>query len=131
MNNIKDVFDTRMVPAVHDRKSGNSTRQIDAAIQALFNGKIVKVVDHADDGDNRATSFLFKAIIRRLEYEHNLEIMYKFGQILVNKRDYTIKLTEQYYISRKYAEEHYARENEFYYNKFTILFFWCQGFSII
>lgn len=54
----------------YDRRSGNSTRQIDYAIQLLFSGKIVKVVDHASEGRRRVNQMLFNRIRDRLHFEH-------------------------------------------------------------
>lgn len=53
------------------RAVGNSTRQMDFAIQKLFEGYIVIVQDHYRYGDdNQANGFLFNKIIGRLEREH-------------------------------------------------------------
>jgi len=54
------------------RQSGNTTRQIDFAIQILFEGHIVKVRDHS--GIRQANQDLFRRIMRRLEFEHNLTV---------------------------------------------------------
>ncbi len=50
------------------RRMGNSTRIIDAAIQALFEGKIVAVRDHY--ATPRSNRHLMDNIIRRLRVEH-------------------------------------------------------------
>jgi hypothetical protein len=64
--------------AVSGRRKGNSTRQIDKAIQDLFNHEAIYVSDHwagekeFDEKVHRLTSEnLFKRIIRRIEFEHH------------------------------------------------------------
>lgn len=55
----------------HRRIIGNSTRQVDEAIQSLFNGFIVVCEDHHQEGRNRnANKNLFGRIIRRIASEH-------------------------------------------------------------
>ena len=54
-----------------NRASGNTTRQIDAAIQVLFDGKIIMVRDHFELGENRKINrILFDRILDRLSFEH-------------------------------------------------------------
>lgn len=123
MGNIKDVFDTRetLDAYVHERRSGNTTRQVDAAIQALFKGKVVKIVDHSDDGDNmRASKILFKAILRRLEYEYHLGEMFKLGQIRVDSIRYIIELTDKYFEARDYAIQQDIEHRKFWYNGYNV-----------
>lgn len=66
------------------RRNGNSSRQIDHAIQLLFSGKTVAVIDHS--GHNIANIDLFKRIIRRLEIEHHQP------KIIVDRKKLIIKL---------------------------------------
>lgn len=55
----------------HARKAGNSTRQIDAAIQVLFEGKAVLCVDDYHAGnDLKSNQALLLRIIKRLRIEH-------------------------------------------------------------
>ena len=73
-----------------ERLSGNSTRQIDYAIQMLFAGNIVKVQDHAKNGgDRRANEMLNNNILSRLthEYPHISE-----DRIRVERPNQTIEL---------------------------------------
>ena len=50
-----------------ERESGNSTRQVDAAIQMLFNGYKVLAIDHDNPHNNNV---LISRIHRRLQNEH-------------------------------------------------------------
>lgn len=53
------------------RRSGNSTRQIDRAVQIIFSGKVCKVLDHHEMGTNeRANKRLFGLIMERICMEH-------------------------------------------------------------
>lgn len=87
------------------RRSGNSIRQVDAAIQALYDGKTVIVRDHSNTG-KRADRHLFDMLRRRLETEHNLSWLHDNKYIEVNGRDYTIRLTDAYF---KYMKEQYKK----------------------
>lgn len=53
------------------RGKGNTTRQIDKAIQILYDGCIVEVRDHWEHGRHRrANENLFTRILDRLNSEH-------------------------------------------------------------
>jgi len=53
------------------RADGNTTRQIDVAIQLLFQGYIVRVEDHYKNGtDKKANCLLFVKIRDRFDCEH-------------------------------------------------------------
>lgn len=55
------------------RRSGNSTRAIDKAIQIIFEGLICKVEDPWMYGEGRQVNEnLFGRILDRLAYEHHL-----------------------------------------------------------
>ncbi len=54
------------------RRVGNSTKQIDKAIQLLFEGYIVKVEDHWELGrNNKMNEMLFDRILKRIRFEHS------------------------------------------------------------
>lgn len=54
------------------RRVGNTTRQIDEAVQLLFAGFIVKCEDHHEDGKNHDSNVrLYNLIIKRLITEHH------------------------------------------------------------
>jgi hypothetical protein len=83
------------------RRNGNSTRQIDEAIQCLFNGYKVIVQDHAiiesipphrrgDVRTNRISQNLFDRILKRIALEHNHLI--KNNTILIDKANLTMEL---------------------------------------
>ncbi len=62
-----------MVKHTTGRRRGNSTRQVDYAIQKLFEGYEVIVYDHHESGDNgNVNRELKRRIIKRLEAEHKL-----------------------------------------------------------
>lgn len=60
------------------RRVGNSTRQVDIAIQELFKGKVVVCHDHArivnangrDVKQNLADDHLWRMVLNRLRFEH-------------------------------------------------------------
>lgn len=53
------------------RQSGNSTRQIDLAIQIIFRGNVCVVQDHWEGGEHRdANKNLFNRILKRIGQEH-------------------------------------------------------------
>lgn len=75
------------------RMRGNSTRQIDVAIYHLFNGFKVQVRDHWENGANgKANNDLFDRIIKRLQFEHNLDSLIKDKKIMFSKSKLTIAL---------------------------------------
>lgn len=75
------------------RKAGNSTRQIDAAINHLFNGLKVEVKDHWKDGtDKKCNIRLFERIIDRLESEHDLFSLRRNKMIDINRQHLTLEL---------------------------------------
>lgn len=68
MKEIKSTLDGVLL--TDERGSGNTTRQIDAAIQHLFNGYAVKCISHGEPNSREANRFLAEKIIDRLEAEH-------------------------------------------------------------
>lgn len=76
------------VTITNKRRDGNTTRQADAAIQYLFNGYEVIVVDHASLFSNKANEFFFKFIMRRLFNEHGIDLK----QIDFDREKLSIKL---------------------------------------
>lgn len=77
-----------VVPTVSGggRKSGITTRQVDAAIQELFKDSIVCCIDHHDS--HLTNGMLYDKVIRRLIQEHNILTKY----IICNKSDFIIYL---------------------------------------
>jgi hypothetical protein len=70
------------------RRAGNTTRQIDYAIQELFKGKIVIVHDHYQAGEHRPMNeYLFRRILSRLQFEHQDK-----DKIVFDKQDLIIYL---------------------------------------
>lgn len=68
------------------RRSGNTTRQIDATIQWLFEGKEVLIIDHYNT--SRSNRFLLERILTRLYEEHNISK----ENVIINFSTATIKL---------------------------------------
>ena len=56
------------------RRCGNTTRQVDEWVQDLFNGKEVKVTDHAHKQGNAANHCAMDKLLKRLDFEHGLVI---------------------------------------------------------
>lgn len=68
------------------RIAGNSIRQVDFAIDKLYEGYIIKVQDHLDNGqNNNANKYLFNRIIKRLELEHNLRYLFATDKVRLDK----------------------------------------------
>lgn len=56
------------------RASGNTTRQVDFAVQQFFKYNLVIVQDHASDGENEMQNrLLLLKIERRLNEEHRMD----------------------------------------------------------
>ena len=72
------------------RMDGNTTRQVDFAIQKLYEGFIIKVEDHYLM--RKANERLFNLILRRLELEHRLPYLYEKNKIEVDRNKLTIEL---------------------------------------
>lgn len=73
------------------RRCGNTTRQIDIAIQKLFEGYKIIVIDHHDT--KNSNELLLQRILRRLESEHRLSELIKNNKIKINKgKEITIQL---------------------------------------
>ena len=91
MKEIKTTFDD--VKISDFRRCGNSTRQINSAINHLFSGFKVVVLDHYMNGNNKQSNeLLFNRILKRLQNEHNLNITNK---VIINRTDLTIELYNQ------------------------------------
>lgn len=74
------------------RRSGNTTRQVDLAIQYLFKGYVVRVLDHYLDGrEVRVNKRLLSLIEDRLNVEHST-VQYK---VTDKNFEYTIELLNQ------------------------------------
>lgn len=75
-----------------ERRSGNSTRQIDLAVGYLFKGYTVKVEDHlsseANGHSDDINRILAKRIINRLKFEHHVND----DQIVFDDRKITLRL---------------------------------------
>lgn len=83
---------------VGGRRQGNTTRLVDSAIQDLFSGAKIKVLDHYDNGQNsKANLTLYNKILDRLNFEH--KITTKFGnsqyKLALNRSELTIELVER------------------------------------
>lgn len=65
------TLDTKDVLITNERRSGNTTRLCDKAIQMLFNGDICVVRDAHRNGEcSVANRFLFRKVLQRLFNEH-------------------------------------------------------------
>ena len=91
----EDYVTTMRSHIVSGRRMGNTTRQIDYAIQALFNGKRVGVYSH-DKGGRYSDRFLFYAILKRLENEHNLKYLISNGFISIDRSNYVLELDKNF-----------------------------------
>lgn len=67
-----DGFET-----TNERRSGNTTRLIDACVQIIFQGKTCLVKDHDLRGTNvKMNRYLFQRVKRRFETEHQAVLDY-------------------------------------------------------
>ena len=53
-----------------ERRSGNTTRQIDNAVQELFTKGETKIIDH--HGGNLSNDLFFNRLVNRLKSEHRV-----------------------------------------------------------
>jgi hypothetical protein len=74
-----------------NRKSGNTTRQVNFAVEQFFNGHIVELRDHYCHGTHKnSNKLLFNLVLDRLRFEHNITIN-KRTAITVDLSSFTIK----------------------------------------
>ena len=66
----EEIYSLKDVIITPERCSGNTTRQVDYAIQLLFNGKTIRIESH--DGGINSSKYLLKRIIKRLENEFHM-----------------------------------------------------------
>jgi hypothetical protein len=79
------------------RRSGNSTRQINFAIEKLMQGYEVIVEDHSFNGKNKpANHYLLTRILKRLHFENNLENLIQKKAILIDEQNSIVKLIKNY-----------------------------------
>ena len=91
MKEIRNTIDG--VELVNDRMIGNSTRQIDAAINLLFKGFKVEIRDHWKNGtDSNTNRYLFERVLNRLRNEHRLDSLIENNKIKIDKNNLTIEL---------------------------------------
>lgn len=76
-----------------ERRSGNTTRQVDHAINSLFKGDIVIVQDHHKTGKcNLSNKVLFQKVLNRLNNEHDIVIPSDQKYIEINKINLSLYL---------------------------------------
>ena len=83
----KEIISTLEVEDIREgRISGNSMRQVDFAIDKLYEGYKVKIEDHFKNGeDTQSNKYLFDRVIKRLELEHNLRHLFATDKIRLDK----------------------------------------------
>jgi hypothetical protein len=72
------------------RRSGNTTRQVNWAVEMILQGFTVKIKDHTLL--KAQSERMFGIVIRRLEEEHNLERLMSNEKITVNPKTLVIEL---------------------------------------
>lgn len=83
----KEIRNTLEGVLITDKRgSGNTTRQVDAAIQHLFNGYAVKCISHSNPSSPDSNRFLAYNIMRRIELEH------PFATCKYNQKDNIIEI---------------------------------------
>lgn len=92
IEDLQDMYQSTgrkvVIPEVKSegRRSGNTTRQVDLAVQHLFRDDIIVCHDHA--GTETANDLFYGRVIRRLIQEHSIPVKY----IISDKRYLTIYL---------------------------------------
>jgi hypothetical protein len=90
-NKIISTLDTYKEIINGGRQVGNSTRQIDMAIQVIFNGNECIVKDHHEMGNNRKANLnLYARILNRLSQEH--QWVFENKRIILDRNKLSIKL---------------------------------------
>ena len=79
----------------NERNCGNTTRQVNYAVDKLFDGYSVLIKDHTDNGNHKlGNEGLLESIINRLNFEHGYKfngnvndylMIYKFGKFKIIK----------------------------------------------
>ena len=89
----KEIISTLAVEDIRKgRISGNSIRQVDFAIDKLYEGYRIKAEDHCQNGkDKKANRYLFDRIVKRLEFEHNLRHLFATDKIRLDKSNLEIE----------------------------------------
>jgi hypothetical protein len=90
---MREKISTLDCPGIRigERRCGNTTRQIDFAIQELFNGKIVFVRDHY--GSNKEQNgHIMRRLIDRLLNDHNYTSKGLESDFIIDKDNFTIEL---------------------------------------
>ncbi|GEM_PF-3810994 len=73
------------------RQAGNTTRQVDDAIQRLFAGESIRAIDHWKFGSSEeANTNYFRRILLRIEHEHSWLI--RSNLLEIDEIELTIKL---------------------------------------
>ena len=85
----KSTLEAKILPG---RKVGNTTRQVDIAIQFLFEGRTVVVRDHYLGGIHiESNALLLKRICERLQNEH--PYLYTSERVYVDEQNLRITIT--------------------------------------
>lgn len=74
------------------RRYGNTTRQVDEWVQELFDGKEVKVHDHAHIEGNNANHDAMNMLLRRMDNEHGLKVGRMSRLVFVDYNKTTLKI---------------------------------------
>jgi hypothetical protein len=67
------------------RRTGNTTRQVNYAVEQLFKGFVVQVKDHFQEGKNTAANQeLFRRILKRLDIEQDVPQLILDGKLKID-----------------------------------------------
>lgn len=85
-------WDDRVDIKFGSRRMGNTTRQVNYAVDQLFKGNTVLCLDHHQEGENRmANERLANLIMKRLYNEHQ----FMFDRFVFKKNDLLIYLKDK------------------------------------
>lgn len=112
-NKIKNTLDGLFFSS--QRRSGNSTKQVDLAIDLLFDGHEVVVLDHYTWGQSiAANKLLFRRILKRIETEHQFSI----DDLILDESKLSICLNkEKQIVLRKMSGDLWADERGYLYTR--------------
>lgn len=78
---------------IYGRVHGNTTRQVNDAVDLIFKGFCVKCLDHHEDGTHTiANKMLFNRVLKRLSSENNLDHLVKNNKIRIDENKLEIEL---------------------------------------
>jgi len=90
MKDIKSTLDWGVFKG--GNKAGNSTRQIDLAIQLLFSGYLVEIRDFFNEGNDEETNmYLYDKVLHRFMSEHRNDMI----RLVTDRKNLSLVLNDK------------------------------------